>query len=60
MKHIVSVFLLLVVLLNGCTKEENMGSVPMVSEGRVFTTSFENNESRTYVEGGGFLALDGW
>ena len=52
MKHIVSVFLLLVVLLSGCTKEENMGNEPTVTKGRVFTSSFENNESRTYVENG--------
>ena len=55
MKKIISFISLLALLVSGCTREEILQNVTPVSrEGRTFTTSFENNESRTYLEDGRF------
>ena len=55
MKNLVSFFCLLSLLLvSGCGQEEVLknDSTSVPREGRTFTTSFENNDSRTYVENG--------
>ena len=53
MKNIVSFIFLLAMLVSGCTQEEMLRNGTSVSgEGRTFTTSFENDESRTYLEDG--------
>lgn len=53
MKPIVSYICLLALLLSGCTQEEMLRNGTSASgEGRTFTTSFEQNESRTYLEEG--------
>jgi hypothetical protein len=53
MKNLVSFISLLALLVSGCTQEEMLRNDTSVSgEGRTFTTSFENDESRTYVEDG--------
>ena len=53
MKKLVSFISLLALLVSGCTQEEMLRNDTSVSgEGRTFTTSFENNESRTYLENG--------
>ena len=53
MKTIVSYICLLALLLSGCTQEEMLRNGTSASgEGRTFTTSFEQNESRTYLEDG--------
>ena len=53
MKNIVSFIFLLALLVSGCSQEEILkDSVASSFEGRVFTTSFEQNDSRTYVENG--------
>ena len=55
MKKIISFISLLALLVSGCTREEILQNVtPVSGEGRTFTTSFENNESRTYLEDGRF------
>ena len=53
MKNIVSFIFLLAMLVSGCTQEEMLRNGTFVSgKGRTFTTSFENDESRTYLEDG--------
>lgn len=52
MKKIVSFISLLALLVSGCSQEEMLHHGTSVSGGRVFTASFENNESRTYLEDG--------
>ena len=53
MKNLVSFVFLLALLVSGCSEEEMFRHGTSVSEeGRIFTTSFEKNESRTYVENG--------
>ena len=53
MKHCLWICFLLAMLVNGCTQEEMLRNSTSVSgEGRTFTTSFENDESRTYLEDG--------
>ena len=53
MKKIISFITLLALLVSGCSQEEILQNVtPVSGEGRTFTTSFEQNESRTYLEDG--------
>ena len=53
MKNVVSFIFLLALLVSGCSQEEmSKHGTSSTSEGRVFTTSFEQNDSRTYVEDG--------
>ena len=53
MKNVVSFIFLLILLVSGCSQEEmSKNGTSSTSEGRVFTTSFEQNDSRTYVEEG--------
>ena len=53
MKTIVSYICLLALLMSGCSQEEMLRNGTSVSgESRTFTTSFENIESRTYLEDG--------
>lgn len=53
MKKFVYLISLLALLVSGCSQEEMMKHAASASgEGRIFTSSFENNESRTYVEDG--------
>ena len=53
MKNIVSFVFLLALLVSGCSQDEVLLNGTSASgEGRTFTTSFENNESRTYLEDG--------
>jgi len=54
MKNIVSFIFLLAMLVSGCSQEEMFRNGTSASEGRIFTTSFENDESRTYLEDGRF------
>ena len=53
MKNVVPFIFLLILLVSGCSQEEmSKHGTSSTSEGRVFTTSFEQNDSRTYVEDG--------
>ena len=53
MKHSLWICFLLAMLVSGCSQEEMLRNGTSVSgEGRTFTTSFENDESRTYLEDG--------
>lgn len=55
MKKILSLLLLFAVLAYGCTREELKNGQLDSSEGRVFIASFENGETRTYLEDGNLL-----
>ena len=52
MKNTLWISFLLALLVSGCSQEEMLRNGTSASGGRVFTTSFENDESRTYVENG--------
>ena len=54
MKNVVSFIFLLALLVSGCTQEEMLknGTTSVSGKGRTFTTEFEQNDSRTYVENG--------
>ena len=52
MKNLVSLICLLALLMCGCTHEELIRNDSPTASGRIFSTSFENNESRTYLEDG--------
>ncbi len=53
MKNLFCLISLLALLVSGCTREEMLRNGTSVSgEGRVFSTSFEKIESRTYLEDG--------
>lgn len=45
-------FFLLALLVSGCSREEMLDNESTTPGGRIFTTSFEQNETRTYVEDG--------
>lgn len=55
MKNVVPFIFLLALLVSGCTQDEMLRNGTFSSGGRIFTTSFENDESRTYVEDGHLL-----
>ena len=55
MKNSLWISFLLALLVSGCSQEDVLRNQPSIFEGRVFTTSFEQNESRTYVEEGTLL-----
>jgi hypothetical protein len=52
MKNNLWISLLLVLLVSGCSQKEEFNNQNVAPEGRVFTTSFENNQSRTFVKDG--------
>ena len=52
MKNTLWMSILLALLVSGCSQEEMLKHTSSASGGRVFTTSFENDESRTYLEDG--------
>ena len=49
MKNLVYILSLLTLLISGCNKEEISRNVTSTSRNRIFTTSFEQNESRTFM-----------
>ena len=49
MKNNLWISFLLALLVSGCSQEDVLKNEPSVPEGRIFTTSFESDESRTYV-----------
>ena len=51
MKNSLWISFLLALLVSGCSQEDMFRNQPSVPEGRVFTTSFEGSESRTYLDG---------
>lgn len=53
MKKHLSLILLLTILVSGCNQEEILKNES--ANGKTFTASFEQNESRTYVEEGNLL-----
>jgi len=54
MKNLVSFIFLLALLVSGCSQEEVLknGTASVSGQGRIFTTGFEQNGSRTYLEDG--------
>lgn len=53
MKNILIFVFLFALIASGCTQKEMLNQATSAfGEGRTFTTSFENDESRTYVENG--------
>ena len=55
MKKIISLLFPLALVLSGCTLEELENSTPDLQDGRIFTASFDQNETRTYIEEGNLL-----
>lgn len=55
MKKIISLLLPLAILFSGCSQEELQNSRPTQQDGKIFTASFEQSETRTYVEEGNLL-----
>ncbi|MBQ6843737.1 MAG: hypothetical protein IJO60_03760, partial [Agathobacter sp.] len=55
MKKYFSLICLLTILFSGCNQEELLNNQSTTSESRTFTASFDQNESRTYVEEGNLL-----
>jgi hypothetical protein len=52
MKNLVPFIFLLAFLVSGCSQEEALKDGLSASNGRIFTTSFGQNESRTFVKDG--------
>lgn len=55
MKKILSLIFPLSILISGCNLEEIQDPQMNPQDGRIFTTSFEQNETRTYIENGNLL-----
>ena len=55
MKNFLSLLLPLAMLASGCAQEEFQNDLLDSQGGRVFTASFEQNETRTYLEEGSLL-----
>lgn len=55
MKNILSLLLPFAILISGCSQEELKNGKLDLQDGRIFTASFEQNETRTYVENGNLL-----
>lgn len=55
MKNIISFMFLFTLLVSGCSQEEILKNQSVSSDSKIFTASFEQNESRTYVEEGNLL-----
>ena len=55
MKKYFSLICLLTILFCGCNQEELVNNQSTTSENRTFTASFEQKESRTYIEEGNLL-----
>ena len=55
MKRILVLLFPLIMLFGGCVQKELQESLSAASDGRIFTASFEQNETRTYVEEGNLL-----
>ena len=52
MRNLVFFIFLLTFLVSGCSQEEMLKGVTSASSGRIFTTSFEQKDSRTFVKDG--------
>lgn len=55
MKNILSFLLPFAILISGCIQEESGHSQLGFQDGRIFTASFEQDQTRTYVEDGNLL-----
>lgn len=55
MKKFLSLLLPLAMLVSGCSQEELQNDQLDSQDGRIFTASFEQNETRTYLEEGNLL-----
>lgn len=55
MKKIISLIFPLAILLSGCSQEELQNNQLDFQDGRIFTASFEQNDTRAYVENGNLL-----
>ena len=55
MKNIFALMIPLAILLSGCAPEELMNNDSEFIEGRIFTASFEQETTRTYIENGNLL-----
>ena len=55
MKNILSIAFSLLILVSGCSQEEFVRNQDQPSDCKIFTASFEQNESRTYIEEGNLL-----
>lgn len=55
MKNHLFLICLLAILVSGCSQEEWLKNQSSSSDGKKFTASFEQNESRTYIEEGNLL-----
>ena len=55
MKKILSLLFPLTILISGCSLEEMQEQQMNLQDGRLFKSSFEQNETRTYVENGNLL-----
>ncbi len=55
MKNILSLLLPFAILISGCIQEESGQNQIDFQDGRVFTASFEQDQTRTYVEDGNLL-----
>lgn len=55
MKNIISLLLPLAILFSGCSQEELHNNQLDSQDGKIFTASFEQSETRTYVENGNLL-----
>lgn len=55
MKKILSIMFLFALLANSCSQDELIKSQSTSSTSKLFTASFEQNESRTYIEEGNLL-----
>lgn len=52
MKNILSLLLPFAILISGCSQEELKNGKLDLQDGRIFTASFEQDQTRTYVEDG--------
>ena len=55
MKRIIFLLFPLAIFFSGCCQEELENSRPDFPNGRIFTASFDQNETRTYIEDGNLL-----
>ena len=54
MKNFVPLLFLIALMVSGCTQDDMLRNGTSASGGRKFTASFEQDDSRTYVEDGRF------
>lgn len=55
MKKIISLLFSLAILFIGCSQDELQNCNQVLKDGRIYTASFEQSETRTYVEDGNLL-----